>query len=119
MAVVDEDHDPVPGPLLQAILELGISSECLSKIEKTSRDYAKGARLRLNQGIPQQSMNIRLFCQRKIVEAGNVVRAVGKLDPEQPVEPARVIPLRDQKPNGGWGYFLIERGNTPPLSSPN
>lgn len=80
------DHDKgdglAAGLLDQTRQELGLPPERVENIEMTLSRFARKALARFNQGGFELPVHIRVFCQKKKV---------------------------DEKINGGWGYFLIER----------
>jgi hypothetical protein len=94
----DENLEPglMAGSLYQTIRDLGVPTDCLSKIEGTITGTAREAMSHINYSSPNLPVHIRLFCQRKTIDGE---RHFG-----------------DQM-KGGWGYFLIEKGRDIPASS--
>jgi hypothetical protein len=68
------------------MLELGIPPEWVENIEMTLTGFAREALAHFKQGRPALPERIRVFCQKKMVA---------------------------EKMSGGWGYFLIERTESP------
>ncbi len=80
------DHDRrdelAAGLLFQAVRELSMPPECVENIEMTLAEFAREALEHFKQGGLEISGRICVFCQKKVIT------------------------------NGGWGYFLIERGSS-------
>ena len=76
----DFEDEAADGLLFQTIQDLGVPPESLKKIKGTLNEFVKQAMAHFNAGKLKTPVYIRLFCQKK-----------AKMD-------------------GGWGYFLIERG---------
>jgi hypothetical protein len=73
------------------------------------------------QGRLEISGGIRIFCQKKIVDDANSARTTSRHDQaEQAAEHGQIVLDSGMKKNGGWGYFMVERGeNFSPTSSLN
>jgi len=90
-AVLDEDLETmlVSRPIFQTMQELGLPPERLKRIRRTVTETARHYLHRM----PGGHMRIRLFYQPKMV--------TGQPHSEKRVE-------------GGWGYFIIQRGKENP-----
>ena len=106
---------PAAGCLFQALRELGMSPECMEHIATALAGFAREASVRTKQGRLEFAGRIRIFCQKK---------RINDADSAKPLRPSRAEPGKEQKqifPDprvGGWGYFMIERGeDLPPDSS--
>jgi hypothetical protein len=112
----DRSDEPTAGYLLQTLQELGMSPECTENIARMLDEFTKEASLRYKQGRLECLGRIRIFCQKKIID-----------DAAQTSRPYHTEQCKEQKQNfpdsrtntiGGWGYFMIERGeDLPPDSS--
>jgi len=85
----DIEADLKAASLFQTLHELGLPPECLKKLEGTITVTAREARRHLLRGRPNLSVHIRLFCQRT---------------------PEDGLPHLKKQTNGGWGYYIIEKG---------
>jgi len=116
------DHDrkdgPMAGNLFQRVRELGMSAECMESIAKTLAGFAKEAFAHHKQGRPEFSGRIRIFCQKKIINDVNPGRSTSRsYHAEKAIEQAQMKLDSGMKMNGGWGYFLIERGGNVSIES--
>jgi hypothetical protein len=82
--------EPGVGLLLKTVQDFGIPPACLLEIEKTLTGFTQETIVQINQGRSGLPVTIRLFCQKRMME---------------------------EKANGGWGYFFIERGGEYPAGS--
>ncbi|MGE5221970.1 MAG: hypothetical protein ACM3PY_06010 [Omnitrophica WOR_2 bacterium] len=96
--------------LFQLLRDLGIPPECLKKIEATMTGFTREAIGQSSQGSYPSLVHLRLFCQRKIIENFYLANTSSRPDVKQPLEVARDSYGSETKSNGGWGYFLVERG---------
>jgi len=97
----DRREEPTPGFLIQTSQDLGISPECMENLARKLAGFAKEALTRYEQGRLEFPGRIRIFCQNKMIDDASLAKAYSG---------AQAI--------GGWGYFLIERGeDLPPDSS--
>jgi len=110
--ILDQDtgDEPTAGLLFQTMRELGIPPEYLENIEMTLTGFAKEAMAHFNQDRLDSPVYIRVFCQKKTIAEVNSVRTSSHLNAEPTTEPTQINRHSDTKMNGGWGYFLIERG---------
>jgi hypothetical protein len=82
---LDRSAGLAAGRLYQTVRQLGMPAERVENMEMILAGFAKEAPVYFNEGRLELTGRIRVFCQKKILEAG----------PEL---------------SGGWGYFVIERG---------
>jgi hypothetical protein len=80
----------------QIMRELGLPAECFNRIVGTLKETAIRTRCHFEPGNPDAPVHIGLFCQRKTIKA--------------------ILQSRNRK-EGGWGYYVIERGGDLPVSS--
>jgi hypothetical protein len=108
------DHDKggelTAGLLFKMMLEMGIPLEYLEDIEMTLTGFAKEALVHFKRGGLELPERIRVFCQKKIIDNAYSAKTSRPYDTEQVLEHAQFVYPTDTKINGGWGYFLIERG---------
>ncbi len=108
------DHDRrdrVTAELLrQTVRELGISPECVQDITMTLTAFAQEALVHFKQGRVESPERIRIFCQRKMIASANSAKTSMPCHAHVGMEGASAITYPGTKVNGGWGYFLIERG---------
>jgi len=97
----DRREEPTLGFLFQTAQELEMSPECMENIAGTLAGFAKESLTRYEEGRLEFPGRIRIFCQKKMIDDANTAKTYSK---------AHTI--------GGWGYFMIERGeDLPPDSS--
>ena len=97
--------------LFQAVRRLVMPSGCVEKIEMTLAEFAKEDWGRRKPGERGGLGQVRVFCQRKIIDAER--SGYASLQPHsagQATEQAPMLFNLEKKLNGGWGFFLIERG---------
>ncbi len=110
MVDINTGGEPTAGTLFQNLRDMGIPPECLKEIERTITSFAGEAKENFNQGKRKLPVCIRLFCQGKTVKNAYSAKTSDILDAGKiPGTASRVRPS-NLKMNGGWGYFLIERG---------
>lgn len=97
------------GLLFQTVQFLGMPPECVENIEKALTGFVEDALLHFTHGKLQMSGCIRVFCQEKMLDLVNSTKSSRPNNTGQAIEPAPIICHSNQKINGGWGYFLIER----------
>ncbi len=110
MAEVECWNLPMAGALVQATQDLDIETQLLINIERKLVGFAKDMMARLNQRRPQPMATIRLFCQKKTIGDVPSRKNSNQYSAEQIIKSARIIHQSNPEINGGWGYFLIERG---------
>ncbi len=99
------------GLLFQAVRELGMPPEWVENIEMMLAEFANKALAHFKQGELELPGRIRVFCQKKIIDEANSARAASPAHPqEQAEEPTQIVHNSGAETNGGWGYFLIGRG---------
>ena len=109
MRLAEGRGEPVARLLFQ---DLGIPQECLNPIIRTLTDFARRA---MTHALPGTPAVIRLFCQEKLLEAGNPAETTC---PKPTVAHPEIIPQAYPRMSGGWGYFLVERsGSMAPKST--
>lgn len=89
-------EESIAGSFFQTVRELGLPTECFNRIIGTITETATGTQGHSNHCDPDLPVQIRLFYQRKT--------NVG-------------IPDDGSQKDGGWGYYVIERGINMPISS--
>ena len=104
--------------LFQTARELGMSPECMENIAKTLAGFAKEISLRYKQERLEFPGRIRIFCQKKIIDDANSAKASRPYHTEPGKKQKQIFPDSGTNTTGGWGYFMIERGeDLPPHSS--
>jgi hypothetical protein len=88
--------DATLGSFFQIMRELGLPAECFNRIVGTITETAIRTRCHFKPGSPEAPVHIGLFCQRKTIKA---------------------ILHSGNRKEGGWGYYVIERGRDMPGSS--
>lgn len=116
------DHDrrdePTAGSLFQTVRELGVSPECMENMARMLAGVAKEASVRPKQGKLELPGRIRIFCQKKILDEAKPTKTSRSYHPGQPKQQKQIFPDSMVRKIGGWGYFMIERGDDlPPDSS--
>jgi hypothetical protein len=107
---LDQRDALATGLLLQAVRCLAMPPACVEQIEQTLVEFVKEdweRRKPAKQGLPGQ---MRVFCQRKIIDVENAGRTA--LQPHLTGQATEQAPMFGKKLNGGWGFFLIERGGS-------
>lgn len=89
--------------LSQLFRALGVPPEWIGKVEMTLTGVAKLALVPIKPGSSERSGSIRVFCQKKLIDDANSTKTARPGHAEQTYPSATIM-------NGGWGYFLIERG---------
>jgi hypothetical protein len=106
------------GDLFQMLRELGMSAECMENIAGTLAGSAKEALARTKQGRQEFAGRVRIFCQRKILDDANSTKNSTPVHTEADKEQKQIFADSGANAIGGWGYFIIERGeDLPPDSS--
>jgi hypothetical protein len=106
----DRRDDSTSGYLFQTLPELGMSPECMENIARTLAGFAKEALVRDKQGRLEFPGRIRIFCQKKIVDDANAAKTPRPYHAEQGKKQNEILPNSGANTMGGWGYFIIERG---------
>lgn len=111
----DRKEELAAGYLLQSLRELGIPPECLENITRTFAGFAKEPSWRAQQRRLKFPERIRIFCQKKRIEAANPAKLSTPFPTAQEKEQKQIFP---DPGVGGWGYFMIARVEVlPPDSS--
>jgi hypothetical protein len=106
--------EPAAGYLFQTMSDMGIPLECLKKMVRTLIEFVNQIMVQSTQRKREFPVVIRLFCQKRMIDEACVAKTSRPYDTEQALEHAPFIHHPGTKMNGGWGYFLIERGNHVP-----
>ncbi len=107
----DIGYSYVDGLLFQTVRDLGMLPEGVENIDRTLIGVTKEALLYFKQGKTQLPEQIRIFCQKKIIDDANSTRATSRPHGiEQGIKHAQMVLEPGTKLIKGWGYFLIERG---------
>ena len=94
----------------QTFRDLGIPPEHINSIEKTLLGFVKDAMVHLDQERSDLPVYIRLFCHKKTVDDVISLESSSQLNAGQTIETPHIIHHSNPEINGGWGYFLVERG---------
>ncbi len=106
------------GLWVQTVRDLGVPLECVDNIKRTLTGFARDAWGHFKQGRLEAPGRMRLFCQQKIIDDANSTETTRFIHTEQAPENEQMIHHSSSKMNGGWGYFLIERGVNVSAGSP-
>ncbi len=114
----DWKDESTAGYLFQTARELGMSPECMENIAGTVTEFAEEALVRYKQEGSEFPGRIRIFCQKKIIDDANSEKTSRPYHTEQGKKQKQIFPDSGANTVGGWGYFMIERGeDLPPYSS--
>lgn len=104
----DRREESLVRSLFQTLQELGMLPKDMDNIARTLTDIAKEASVRTKNGRLEVPRRIRIFCQKKILADANIAKALRH--PQAGMEQKQNF--LDSRTNtiGGWGYFMIERG---------
>ncbi len=117
--LADHRRDELTNGLwVQTVRELGVPLECEENIKRTLTGFARDAWGHFKQGKLEVPGRMRLFCQQKIIDDANSTDTTRFIHTEQAAENEQMIHHSGAKMNGGWGYFLIERGVNESTGSP-
>ena len=105
-------EEPAAGFLFQSLRELGMSPEGMESIAGKLAGFAKEARARAGQGRLGFPGQIRIFCQKKMIEDANAAKLSRAYRTEQAIKDEQISPDPGANKMGGWGYFTIEKGGT-------
>lgn len=108
------DHDQIDGSmagyLFQMVRELGMPLECVENIATLVTEFANVSPGHHKPEGLEFPARIRIFCQKRIMDDANAVRATSKpYQSEQVIGNTPKIPDFGANMNGGWGCFLIKR----------
>jgi hypothetical protein len=110
----DQDWMDEPGVrfLFQTLRELGMSPESVENTTGMLAEFVKEALAYTRQGRLESSGRIRILCPKKIIDDASSAKT------SRPPEPGKKQKqgFPDSRANiiGGWGYFMIERGEDLP-----
>jgi hypothetical protein len=91
--------------------ELDMPLECVENIAKLVTQFVKDSPVQHKHKGLEFRARIRIFCQQKIINDADAARATLRpYHTEQAMEHSPLLLDIGTKMNGGWGYFLIERG---------
>ena len=113
----DRRAETAAGSLFQTLRELGASPEFVENIARTLVGFAKEAVERDKQERQEFPGRIRIFCQKKILEDMNPAKTSSTNRNKQSKKHRQSFPDSEMNMIGGWGYFMIERGDDLPSSS--
>lgn len=107
---VDHGYKLTAGPLFQKIQELDIPPQCIEKIERTLRGFVREALAHLEQSALELPWRIRVFCQINLIDVLTSAKTSKPCHSEQNMEQVQMLHHPGTRMDGGWGYFMIERG---------
>ena len=114
------DHDPraetTSRSLFQMLQELGVSPECVENIARTLAGFVKEVLERDIQERQESPGRIQIFCQKKILDDVNPLKTSATDRNIQGKKHTQSFPDSETIMIGGWGYFMIERGENLPSS---
>ena len=110
-------EEPAAGFLFQSLQELAMSPECMKNIARTLAGFAREASSRFKQGRLEFPGRIRIFCQKKRINEANLAKPSGPSQAKPGKEQKQLFPDSGANTMGGWGYFMIERGEDLPPDS--
>ncbi len=96
------------GLWVQTVRELSMPLECVENIKRTLTGFARNDWVHAKQGKLDMPGRIRLFCQQKILNDANSAKP--PMYTETAGEHIKMSHLSSAKLNGGWGFFVIEKG---------
>ena len=99
--------------MLQTMRESGMLLDCHGYINLTLKEFIKKAQAHIEQGSFGWSGRMRLFCQKKLFEDANSAKNSRLSIAEPASEYRQGDDLLGAKMDGGWGYYVIERGRDP------
>ncbi len=105
----DDGDELTAGFLAHPFRELGLPPAATQNIQMALTGSVKEALAHFKQGELERSGSIRVFCQKKVSDDANSVKASRPEHAEQTMERAPTKHHSSTIMNGGWGYFIIER----------
>ena len=110
--LVDMDLRDTPevGLLFMKVKDLGIKPEILDIIERKLIGFTAESPAQLNQRRFEAPTYVRLFYKRNTADDSNPVDASNRHKSRQTLKSTQIIDHSEPEINGGWGYFLVERG---------
>lgn len=109
---------PTAGLLFQTITGLGMDPELLNNIERMLIGLAREVMEQRNHGRYASPANIRLFLQKKTIDGATLFKSTIQFEAKQTKNSTQIIHHSGLVINGGWGYFLVERGGGFQAGSP-
>jgi len=94
----------------QSINDLCVDPALLFNIKGKLFGIARDTIAQFHAGCTESPVFVRFFCQKKILDGVNSAKSLNQFTAEETHEPAQGIRHQNGKVNGGWGYFLVERG---------
>ena len=114
----DQKDEPVVRSMFQTLRELGMSLQEMENIALALARFAREALMPTTQGRSDFPEWIRIFCQKKMIGDANSAKTSRPYHTEQGNKQKQIFPDSGANTVGGWGYFMIERGeDLPPYSS--
>jgi hypothetical protein len=109
MSEIDRGDELKAGRLFQERQKLDIPPSSVEKIERTLKEFVREALVHYKQSKLELPGRIRVFCQIKLIDRLTSAKSE-PCYPEQNMEQVQMIHHPSTRIDGGWGYFLIERG---------
>jgi hypothetical protein len=106
----DRSDEPMAAYLFQTLQELGMSAVCMENIARTLAGFAEGALVHTNQAGLEFHGRIRIFWQKETMDQANTLKTQTPKPTEQDKKQKRFLPYSGANTIGGWGYFIVERG---------
>ena len=107
----DQKDKSAAGYLFQTVRELGMPPTCVEDIAMLVTEFTKESPVHGKQEGMEFPAWIKIFCQKKIIDAANAARTTSRPYQTEPaMEHSPMILDFDTKMDGGWGCFLIKRG---------
>lgn len=106
----DQSDEPTTGSLFQTMRELGMSPECMENVARMLAERAKEASVRYAPGMLESPGRIRIFCQKKMIDDAKSAKTPRPFHAEPGNKQKQIFPDSGANAIGGWGYFMIERG---------
>jgi hypothetical protein len=113
----DRRVETAAGSLFQLLQELGMSPEFVENIARTLAGFVKEVLERDKQERQESPGRIQIFCQKKILDDVNPVKTSATDRNIQGKKHTQSFPDSETNMIGGWGYFMIERGENLPSSA--
>lgn len=117
--LLDQDriNAPVVSSLFPILQELGMPPEGMENIAGTMAEFAKEASVHTKQGKWKSPGPIKIYCQKKMIDDEGSVKTSQPYPIEQGKNQKQIFSEIGMNRTGGWGYFIIERGEGPQSDS--